>query len=272
MQSRYFMCPPVHFAVRYSINPWMNPARPVDVGRALQQWRALRDQLARMGHVVDLIRPDPHLPDMVFAANGGIVIGDRALVPRFRHQERADESGRFMAAFRSAGIAEVRQSRHVNEGEGDFRVTGDRILAGVGLRSEPNAVDEVSDYFGLPTIGLRLVDDRFYHLDTALAVLDVDTVAYWPGAFDRTSAGMLRELYPDAIIASEQDAAALALNMVSDGSVVVVPPGRARLVAQIAERGFVVAELAMDELLKAGGGAKCCVLEHHGFSAADAAA
>lgn len=270
--TRYFMCPPVHFAVNYSINPWMDPTCTVDVDRALRQWHALRDQLIALGHVIDLIRPDPQLPDMVFAANGGIVIGDRALVPRFRHPERSGESVRFAAAFRAAGIGHVQQAECINEGEGDFRFTGDRMLAGVGPRSELGAIGEVTDFFATPVVPLTLVDPRFYHLDTALAVLDRQTVVYWPGAFDPASTAVLRDLYPESILASEEDAARLALNMVSDGSTVMAAPGCPWLSSQIAERGFTVVEVATDELLKAGGGAKCCVLEHHDDEAATAAA
>lgn len=269
--TRYFMCPPVHFAVDYCINPWMDPGCDVDVERALRQWRRLRDQLVTLGHVVDVVQPHPGLPDMVFAANGGIVIGTRALIPRFRHAERAGESMRFAAAFRAAGL-DVQQAENINEGEGDFLFTGDRILAGVGLRSELDAIDEVADYFRLPVVALTLVDPRFYHLDTALAVLDSRTVVYWPGAFDEASAALLRVLYPDAIEASEQDAATLGLNMVSDGSSVILAPGCDELEAQIRDRGFATISLATDELRKAGGGAKCCVLEWHAAPAAVAAA
>jgi N-dimethylarginine dimethylaminohydrolase len=212
--------------------------------------------------------PDPDLPDLVFAANGGIAVGDRAMVPRFRHAERQGESAVYAAALRDLGIGEVVQARRTNEGEGDFLLTGDRFLAGTGQRSDPDATAEVAEFFGLEVVPLALVDPRFYHLDTALARLSDDLVAYWPGAFDRRSAGVLRELFPDAIEATEADAAALALNMVSDGTTVVMAPGRADLCSAITERGFDVVEIATDELRKSGGGAKCCVLEHHRYEPA----
>jgi N-dimethylarginine dimethylaminohydrolase len=262
-RRRYLMCPPTYFGVQYAINPWMQPHRPVDAGRAQRQWRRLHAALVALGHEVALMPPRDGLPDLVFTANGGIVIGDRALVPRFRHPERAPESAEFAMAMAELGIGEVRQSEHVNEGEGDFLLFGDRILAGTGLRSDPAAVDEVAGYFGVPTIALRLVDPRFYHLDTALAHLDDTLAVYWPGAFDRHSLGLLRELLPDAVLADEDDAAALALNMVSDGRTVLMNAERVRLARQIAERGFEIVHVQTDELRKAGGGAKCCVLELH---------
>jgi arginine dihydrolase len=263
VQRRYLMCPPTFFEVRYSINPWMHPAEPVDVARANAQWQQLHNTLVELGHSVDLMAADPDLPDMVFTANGGIVIGGRGLVPRFRHAERDGESVHFAHSMRQLGLAEVRRAAYINEGEGDFLLIGDRILAGTGLRSDPRAVDEVVEYFGLPVQPLQLIDPRFYHLDTALARLDPATVAYWPGAFTPASQEILRDLYPDAILASESEAAALALNMVSDGSTVIMTTECDDLARRIAERGFDVRRLSTDELRKAGGGAKCCVLELH---------
>ena len=86
----YLMCPPEYFAVTYAINPWMNPAEPVDRDRALAQWQDLRDTFVRLGHTVHTITPEPGLPDMVFAANGGTVIGGQALGARFETVADAD--------------------------------------------------------------------------------------------------------------------------------------------------------------------------------------
>jgi N-dimethylarginine dimethylaminohydrolase len=260
---RYLMCPPTYFAVRYSINPWMHPAEPVDVLQAIAQWQHLHDTIVGLGHRVDLMPADPNLPDMVFTANGGIVIGDRGLVPRFRHAERDAESDHFARSMRALGLSEVRQARFVNEGEGDFLFAGDRILAGTGLRSDPGAAHEVEAYFSRPVVALQLIDPRFYHLDTALARLDDRTVVYWPGAFSPSSRQLLRDLFPDAILATEQEAAALALNMVSDGSTVIMTTECDELAERIVERGFAVVRVSTSELRKAGGGAKCCVLELH---------
>jgi N-dimethylarginine dimethylaminohydrolase len=259
----FLMCPPTYFAVRYSINPWMHPDEPVDVDLAGSQWRALVATLRGLGHHVTEIAPAPELPDMVFAANGGIAIGNRAMTPRFRHAERAGEAARFGQAFTDLGFRTVRQARCVNEGEGDFLYTGGRILAGSGFRSHADAADEVADYFGLPVVGLTLADPRFYHLDTALAVLDDTTVAYWPGAFTTASQAVLQQLWPDAVLVGETDAAALGLNMISDGSNVITAAGCPTLGRQLAERGFVVHPVDTSELRKSGGGAKCCVLQLH---------
>src|SRR4051794_35142094 len=136
---RYLMCPPDHFAVTYSINPWMNTARPVNRRRAWRQWDALRRTYLELGHRVDTIDPEPGLPDMVFAANGGLVIDRRALGARFVHPERAPEGPAYLRWLRDSDLKETFDAVHVNEGEGDFLVVGDLVLAGTGFRTRPEA-------------------------------------------------------------------------------------------------------------------------------------
>jgi N-dimethylarginine dimethylaminohydrolase len=260
---RYLMCPPTHFDVTYSINPWMNPGKPVDQPIAVAQWQRIHDQLVELGHTVDLIPPVPGLPDMVFAANGATVWGDRALVARFRHAERDAESAAYLDWFASRGL-HVRQASSANEGEGDYLSAGPWLLAGNGFRTDRRAHVESEQYFGRPVIGLTLVDDRYYHLDTALAVLDEQTVMYYPAAFTAGSQAILRELFPAAIIASAEDAGAFGLNAVSDGRHVLMPTGATHLVAKLRAAGFEPIGLDVSELLRAGGGVKCCTLELHG--------
>ena len=69
------MTPPTYFAVEYAINPWMDTSTPVDTDRAVAQWERLRQTYLRLGHTVDIVEPVAGLPDMVYAANGGFVVG-----------------------------------------------------------------------------------------------------------------------------------------------------------------------------------------------------
>ena len=114
---------------------------------------------------------------------------------------------------------------------------------------------------GRPVVPLELVDPRYYHLDTALAVLDDATVAWLPEAFSPASGAVLRARFPDAVVADPADAAVLGLNAVSDGRHVVLPAQATALAAALAERGFVPVPVDLSELLKGGGGPKCCTLE-----------
>ncbi|MEU5434797.1 dimethylargininase [Streptomyces sp. NPDC020719] len=263
---RYLMCPPAHFKVTYSINPWMDPAKPVDLPLALAQWEDLRDRYRALGHTVELLDPRPDLPDMVFAANGATVIDGRVLGARFAHPEREAEAEAHLDWFRTHGFTEIHEPAHINEGEGDFAVTASYLLAGRGFRSSPLSHDEAQEFFGRPVIGLDLVDPRYYHLDTALCVLDdsADEIMYYPGAFSPGSRAVLARLFPDAVIASQEDAGALGLNAVSDGLHVLLPQGAVGLFSSLRERGFVPVGMDLGELLKGGGSVKCCTQELRG--------
>lgn len=254
------MCRPDHFDVTYRINPWMDTDKPVDRDLAVLQWEQLRDAYREAGHTVHLVEAQPSLPDMVFAANAAIVHKGRALVSRFRFAERNPEVAAYTSWLADAGYEPVRQAESVNEGQGDYLSVGNLMLAGTGYRSSLLGVGEVSGYFGMPVLPLELVDPRFYHLDTALCVLDESMIAFFPGAFSTTSVAVLLQQFPDALLVSEEDAAVLGLNAFSDGARVFLPSSATGFRAQLQAAGFDPVGLDLSELLRAGGGIKCCTL------------
>ena len=258
------MCRPEHFTVVYRINPWMNPAEPTDTDVALAQWQVLHDTYLELGYDVHLIDPIAGLPDMVYSANGGFVIDGIAYGAKFTHPERQPEGPAYMRWFREQGF-DVREPEEVNEGEGDFLLVGDVILAGTGFRSDSQSHGELERIFGREVVTLRLVDPSFYHLDTAVAVLDGtpgrEHIAYLPSAFDGASLALLQERYPDAIIVNETDAAVLGLNSFSDGYNVVIASRATDFERQLREHGYNPIGVDLSELLLGGGGVKCCTLE-----------
>jgi N-dimethylarginine dimethylaminohydrolase len=260
-RRHYLMCRPDHFAVTYAINPWMDPVAGADTALAVRQWEALRDTYLALGHQVSLIDPIEGLPDMVFAANGALVVGGRAYSARFTHPERAAEGPAYAAWLRANGFPEVLEARRTNEGEGDFLTLDGLILAGTGFRTELAAHQEAQEFLGRPVVTLRLVDPRFYHLDTALFSLGGDNVGYYPGAFSPGSRAVLERLFPDAVIADARDAEVLGLNAVSDGRNVVINAEATGLIRTLADRGYEPVPVDLSELRKAGGGPKCCTLE-----------
>ena len=260
----YLMIRPEFFEVVYAINPWMNPSVPASSELAVRQWIRLRSIVEDIGHTVHCADPVPGLPDLVYTANAGFVVNGKALVARFAHAERAPEEDLHAAWFQRLGL-DVQRATQVNEGEGDFQFAGSRLVAAYGQRTSRAAVDEVAAWSGLPVVGLELVDPRFYHLDTALAVLapadDAADIAYYPPAFSPGSRSALRELYPDAIIATAAEAGVLGLNVLADGRHVVMTDAAPTLAAQFRERGYDVIGVEFSELLKGGGSVKCCMLE-----------
>ncbi|MFE1954186.1 dimethylargininase [Streptomyces sp. NPDC059524] len=261
---RYLVCEPRYFDVRYAINPWMREDAPVDTALALAQWQNLIATYRAHGHTVETVQPVPGLPDMVFAANSALVVGGRVLGSNFHAEQRRPESAEYETWFKSAGF-DVQRPESVCEGEGDLVPVGRYVLAGTGFRTTREAHAEAQEFFGVPFIGLRLVDPYFYHLDTALFALNDPegdgNIAYYPEAFSAGSREVLAHLFPDAILATRDDAMAFGLNSVSDGRHVFVAPQATGLVGRLAERGYVPVPVDLSEFHKSGGGIKCCTQE-----------
>jgi N-dimethylarginine dimethylaminohydrolase len=162
--------------------------------------------------------------------------------------------------FRANGF-DVHEPKFVNEGEGDFLLVGDVILAGTGFRSSTDSHRELAELSGREVVSLELSNPSFYHVDTAIAKLDDTNIAYLESAFSEASLAELRRRFPDAIIATEEDAAVLGLNSYSDGYNIVISSHTTSFEGQLRERGYNPIGVDLSELLLGGGGVKCCTLE-----------
>lgn len=184
MSDHVLMCEPTHYRIAYEINPWMSRGRAVRIDEARAQWAGLHDVLVRLGARVELVAPGEDVPDMVFTANAGIVIGRRFVVSNFRFAERQPEAVRFERWFAERGYEVVRLPDDLRwEGEGDVLAGGDRVFAAHGFRTDASALDAVEAVLGEPLLRLELVDPRFYHLDTCLFPVAPGLAACVPVAF-----------------------------------------------------------------------------------------
>ena len=262
----FLMCPPRFFDVQYVINPWMegNLHAP-SYALALAQWNRLHAAVSELADVL-LMEPQPGLPDMVFTANAGLVRDGAAALSRFRCAERQGEEKHFRAWFEVEGfqVSEMRPEIPF-EGEGDalFTSDGSRLWAGHGWRTSVESHDLLRALWpGCEVVSLRLVDPRFYHLDTCFCPLANGDLLYYPPAFDETSRLQIEEFYPAArrIAVEEKDALQFACNAVNVGRNIVLNEIGAGLSGELESRGFHVTQVQMSEFLKAGGAAKCLVM------------
>ena len=261
----FLMCPPEYFTVAYIINPWMHGnLRRIDNAVAKQQWRALYDTLTDHA-TVRLVLPQPGSPDMVFTANAGLVQGNRFIVSRFRYPERQYEEPYFADWFMDRGYEVSLMPRDVPfEGAGDALFDrGTKVLwMAHGHRSISAARDVLHDRLKVEVVTLKLVDQRFYHLDTCFCPLDGGYTLYFPPAFDDESRATIEARVPAAkrIAISEEDALAFACNAVNIDRTVVVNKATSAFVKTLASKGFEVLQTPLSEFMKAGGSAKCLTL------------
>jgi N-dimethylarginine dimethylaminohydrolase len=210
---------------------------------------------------VELLEPVSGLPDMVFTANGGLVIDGKVALPCFRQPERQGETAVFEAWFRSQGWNEIYTPQHDFEGEGDALLWNDVLFAGHPWRSDITSHRGIAAYLDRRVVPLQLTDARFYHLDTAFTVVDAQTVALYPAAFTAQSVQAVRDIVPSVIEASERDAEAYGLNALSDGRDIVLSDMATGLIAEYRSRGYAVWPTPIGEFRKSGGGVKCLSLE-----------
>ncbi len=262
---RILMCPPDHYDVDYVINPWMaGNIHKSSRDRAVEQWQKLHSILQEIAQV-EIVRPQQGLPDMVFTANAGLILGDRAVVSRFHHPERQGEEPHFKQWFKENGftVRELPQDLPF-EGAGDALLDreGRWLWAGYGFRSELDSHPYLAKWLDIEVLSLHLIDNRFYHLDTCFCPLTGGYLLYYPGAFDAYSNHLIEMRVPEAkrIAIAEKDAVNFACNSVNVGQNIVMNKASEGLKTTLQEKGFTVTETPLSEFLKAGGAAKCLTL------------
>lgn len=262
MPKNVLMCPPTYFDIEYEINVWMDRKNQVANKIAASQWQKLyKIYTEQLGWSVQLIEPVEGLPDMVFATDCCLMIDDKILLSSFRYHERQPETGHFEHWLRQVGYSNLKTAKNFFEGGGDNLVCGDKILAGHGFRSSPEAAKELQNYFGREVISLRIIDPHFYHLDTNLAVLSTDTVASYLPALDEPSQKRLRAAIPNVIEATLEEAQGFGLNAVSDGTTIITSNESSSLIKKYEAAGFEVIGTPILEFRKSGGGVKCLTLD-----------
>jgi N-dimethylarginine dimethylaminohydrolase len=274
-QPRYLMCRPLHFAVTYTINPWMDPQAWANGGTALRdkarrQWAGLRRALTEAGAAIVPLEPAPGLPDLVFTANAAFVLDGKVLLARFRHGERQDEEPLFAASFRGLQarglVEEVLQlpASVTLEGAGDsiWDVRRGLIWLGHGFRSDAAAKPVLEEIFGVPCVPLHLADPHFYHLDTAFCALPCGGAIYYPDAFTPAALEAIHaHVAPaDRIALGRDDAERFAANAVCAGRSIVFSSCSAALRRTLEDRGYAVIETLLDCFLRSGGSACCLTL------------
>ncbi len=273
---------PSFFQVREVQNPHMaGRAGTVDAARAEREWEGLLAALREAGLAIHELSPLADLPDLCFTANPSLAGLDRdgrpfAVVSRMRHATRRQEAVEHAAWYQSQGVSVVDPwgstgafSNLVWEGGGDCLWHPGRFFlwAGHGQRSVAAAHERVAAALGdlpaalggVPMALLRLVDPAFYHLDTCLQLLDPETAAWVPAAFDEAARGLITTAFPRLLEVDEREARErLAANLYCPGGrLVLLPAGSPRTAERLERAGFAVREVALDEFSKSGGSVFC---------------
>jgi N-dimethylarginine dimethylaminohydrolase len=268
------MVSPDFFDVTYAINPYMydetsGDLKRVDKTLAREQWLKLKNTYAELGLSVHVIDGVADLPDMVFSANqtfpfyknGKLQFVMSRMKSEFRQREV--ESFRTWCTHKNIEYYEIPQGLSF-EGMGDalWNYETDEIFGGYGFRTDAAVYDWLADLTGKTVIKLHLVNDNFYHLDTALCILNRDTALYVPQAFSSESLDKLQMKFKNLVAVSEQEAhSCLAVNACSiDGQRVFVEKRAVRTQKILSQMGFELLLFNTSEYIKSGGSVFCLKL------------
>lgn len=270
--SRVLMVSPKFFDIKYSINPHMRTVNgelhKVNKTLAENQWDALVDYYRGLGVEVDVLPGASELPDMVFAANHGMVwqfnddCKPNVLMSRMRSKFRQPEIPLFEAWYQKNGYT----IRHLN-GDVSFEGNGDALISpahgivfgGYGPRTDEWVYDEMAERFKLPVVRLELVSEEFYHLDTCLSILNGSTAVLYPEAIARAGREMIYSLFENVIEVNRAEATRyFSCNSHSpDGKHLVTHVGDSAFIRKAEELGFKCTEVDTSEFIKAGGSVFC---------------
>jgi N-dimethylarginine dimethylaminohydrolase len=291
---------PSYFSVRGGANPHTRTRlgfkKRVSRDCAIAQWHALARALIGLGVRVFVIPPHRECPGLVYPANAGFLPHPVESPPLARFYllsnliaSRAAETPLYREFVSALGFAPV-MARYRFEGEADFipvmgsylltvgRLERQRFVPRLGLppwrrvygfRTEVAAEDELAALVvPRPVHRLELIDERYYHGDTALCSFGArreHLLAYLP-ALAPDSRARLEEVCGRALIRLTQaDAEVYAANsfgLESGGNAYLVMPTGVSdgLLDSVTRAGVAPVVVDVEEFLKKGGGSVKCMI------------
>lgn len=256
------VCKPTYFDINYSINPWMNSDNPPNK-IFNDQWETLIQTIIKCGGVVKYIQPKEGLPDMTFV-DCGLIIGNVIIPSNFLHSERQNEVSEFLSFFLELGYKPLFVNKMNSfEGHGDTLWSDKNTLyIGHGIRTSLEGVQEIQRYCKLKhsdiTIyPIRLVSNRFFHLDTCFCPLDNSTAMVYSKAISQEGIKIIYDNFKNVIEVCDEDAFLFACNCLVLGKNVIMPKVKYGTDKNVESYGFNVHQVDVSEFIKAGGACKC---------------
>lgn len=261
MRHRFLMCPATHYRVEYSINAWMEGNRDrVQPETAQREWDALYALISEHA-TIELIDPVPELPDLVFAGGAALVLGKRAVLSRFAHEERRPEEAVWRKWLHENGFEIIEVPDDIAfEGASDCALSpdGGPLWMGYGFRTQLEAGDFLARTFDCEVVPLHLVERRFFDLTACFGMLEGGYLLYYPPAFDERSLREIERRIPprNRYAVSERDALKLCCSALESDGCVIVSQASAELARVLGAWGKKLVTTGLGEFMLGGGAAR----------------
>lgn len=273
-----FLVAPEGFALAEqsaSDNRYMDLSLRTDAQRALAQHRELHRALSASLPTVCFPgaadTPDAQFPNNVFGtAPGRLVLGHMRHEVRQREARREDIR-RFFRDVLGYRECDLRTQPGICELTGSLVIDRARGLgfAGLSERCDEAGAAAMHEAFGLRGTLLFDLAPGEYHSNVVMSVLAGRALVICPDGFaDPATVATLTAIYrPHVLVLSAAQKAAFTGNCLALSDEVVWMSERAakalepKQVQQLADAGFGVQAVCLDEIEKAGGSLRCCVAE-----------
>ncbi len=221
---------------------------PIDIDRAREQHAAYVALLRSRGIEVVALPPLPDHPDGVFVEDTVVIVDDLAVLTRPGDPTRRAEPHSAATALEQRGYDVVRVDPPGRLDGGDVLAVGDTLYIGEGARTDAAGVRAVAAAVGRRRRVVGMPVHGALHLKTAVTALPDGTLIGLPDHLD------IPALTPHQVVAAPE---ATGANVLVLGETVVVSASAPRTAALVADRGFEVVSVEIDELEQAEAGLTC---------------
>lgn len=221
----------------------------VDVERAVAQHDAYCHLLDELGLGVVVAPAAPEHPDGVFVEDALVVVDDLGITTRPGASSRRDEVATVAPLLGDLGLRSAAIEAPATLDGGDVLQVGATVYVGRSSRTDDDAIEQLRAL--VAELGREVVPvdvPGALHLKTAVTALPDGTLLAVPDWVDTAAFGD-RE-----VVAVTEPAGADVLLV---GEVVVVSASAPATAALVADRGFEVRTVAIDEFEKAEAGVTC---------------
>lgn len=265
IDKNLFMCPPNFLEFEYVINPWMKEDTNYDKELAMRQWTELYNlYLSLVPDHINSVKPKEGLLELCFFGDSVFTYKNKAVFSRFATEERYDETAYVIEKITELGFEGHRVPEDVlYEGSGETLLWKNKILVGYGQRSNGKIKNYLAETLDAEVIGLKLIDPKYYHLDTALFPVSDNLIAYYKDAFSEDSIHILENLDCELLEVSKESAESFALNSIALNDHIIVHYEAKKFIKRLKDRGFIVKTVDVSEFIKFGGGLKCLTFQQY---------
>lgn len=228
----------------------------------MRQWERLVELLGVAGEVtIDRVEPQAGGVGQSFTSDVALICGNLAIMSNSRHRSELAVYRSWLTAQDYATTA-LTQTQFEGAADALFDRVRPYLYVGYGHLTERNAAIGLAELVDARVVPMRLVDDRFKHLQSALCPLGSGHVLFYAAAFSASTQRLIRSTVDaDFLIElSLEDALAYACSPIEVGDALILGEVSRQLRSRLQFAGYRVFSTDLSEFVTAGGSSRALAL------------